>query len=226
MHKATLESGVVLGAVLFAVVLPTMVVLAEETKEALPVALPPPYFASTPLDYENEHYEGPIFKPRPPFLAPKGGVLLSEGKPVTSSVKPNYGKLEQIVDGKIGPEQDRAVELGPGLQWVQIDLGKQAELYAVAAWHFYFNTRVYFDVVVRIADDAEFTKNVQTIYNNDYDNSTKLGVGENKEYADTFEGRIFDAKGLKGRYVRLYSNGNTTDECNHYIEVQVFGKPL
>ena len=26
-------------------------------------------------------------------------------------------------------------------------------------------------------------------------------------------------------YVRLYSNGNTTDKLNHYIEVEVFGKP-
>jgi len=29
---------------------------------------------------------------------------------------------------------------------------------------------------------------------------------------------------VKGRYVRLYSNGNTTNKMNHYIEVEVFGK--
>jgi hypothetical protein len=36
---------------------------------------------------------------------------------------------------------------------------------------------------------------------------------------------IFDAKGLRGRHVRLYSNGNTANDLNHYIEVEVYGKP-
>ena len=31
------------------------------------------------------------------------------------------------------------------------------------------------------------------------------------------------AKGAAGRYVRLYSNGNTSDELNHYCEVEVHG---
>jgi len=31
--------------------------------------------------------------------------------------------------------------------------------------------------------------------------------------------------GVKGRYVRLYSNGNTANRLNHYIEVEVWGKP-
>jgi hypothetical protein len=31
-------------------------------------------------------------------------------------------------------------------------------------------------------------------------------------------------KGTKGRYVRLYSNGSTANEMNHYIEVEVYGK--
>jgi hypothetical protein len=35
---------------------------------------------------------------------------------------------------------------------------------------------------------------------------------------------LIDAKGVKGRYVRLYSKGNTTNKLNHYIEVEVFGK--
>ena len=39
------------------------------------------------------------------------------------------------------------------------------------------------------------------------------------------EGKLIDAKGVKGRYVRLYSKGNTTNKLNHYIEVEVFGKP-
>ena len=29
----------------------------------------------------------------------------------------------------------------------------------------------------------------------------------------------------QARYVRLYSNGNTANDLNHYVEVEVFGKP-
>jgi len=32
-----------------------------------------------------------------------------------------------------------------------------------------------------------------------------------------------DTKGVKGRYVRLYSAGNNENKQNHYIEVEVFG---
>jgi len=36
---------------------------------------------------------------------------------------------------------------------------------------------------------------------------------------------LIDAKNVKGRFVRLYSNGNTANKLNHYIEVEVWGKP-
>ncbi|MCA9245144.1 MAG: hypothetical protein KDA32_14390, partial [Phycisphaerales bacterium] len=68
-------------------------------------------------------------------------------------------------------------------------------------------------------------KDVTTVYNNDHDNSSGMGVGTDKEYWETFEGRLIDGKGAKGRYVRLYSNGSTEDDQNHYTEVEVFATP-
>ena len=44
------------------------------------------------------------------------------------------------------------------------------------------------------------------------------------DYIETYEGRPFAVPGVKARYVRLWSNGNTSDDMNHYIEVEVFGK--
>jgi len=44
-------------------------------------------------------------------------------------------------------------------------------------------------------------------------------------YIETYQGKLIDGKGVKGRYVRLYSNGNTANKLNHYIEVEVWGKP-
>jgi hypothetical protein len=45
-------------------------------------------------------------------------------------------------------------------------------------------------------------------------------------YVETYEGKLIDAKGVRARYVRLYSNGNSSNELNHYIEVEVFGTPV
>jgi hypothetical protein len=199
-----------------------------QDEEALKIELPQPYFGGTPLDYFGENLEERIYKPREPYLAPAGATNLAKGKPVTSSdPDPNYGKLAFITDGEKGYQQDYLVELDTGVQWVQIDLGEVADIYAILVWHFHAAERVYFDVVVKTADDAEFTKNVQTVYNNDHDNSSGLGVGKDKEYVETYEGRLIPLKdkSVKGRYVRLYTNGNTSDETGHYVEVEVFGKP-
>jgi hypothetical protein len=43
-------------------------------------------------------------------------------------------------------------------------------------------------------------------------------------YVETAEGKLIDARGIEGRYVRLFSRGNTGNELNHYTEVEVYGK--
>jgi len=117
------------------------------------------------------------------------------------------------------------VELGPMPQWVQIDLGSSHALSAILLWHYHSQARVYRDVVVQVSDDPAFKAGVTTVFNNDHDNSSKLGVGPDKEYIEVAEGRLIDPKSVKGRYVRLYSNGNTTNDLNHYVEVEVYGSP-
>ena len=112
---------------------------------------------------------------------------------------------------------------------VTIDLEKESNIYAIVVWHYHKQARVYFDVVVQVADDKDFIKNVKTVFNNDIDNSAGLGVGEDKNYIETNEGKLIDVLSqgdVKGRYVRLYSNTNTSNDLNHYIEVEVYGKPV
>ena len=79
-------------------------------------------------------------------------------------------------------------------------------------------------MVAQVSDDPAFKQGVQTIYNNDLQNAAGRGKGADLSYIETFEGRLIEAKGAMGRYVRLYSNGNTSDELNHYCEVEVFGQ--
>jgi len=45
-------------------------------------------------------------------------------------------------------------------------------------------------------------------------------------YIETNQAELIDATGIEARYVRLYSNGNTANDLNHYVEVEVYGKPL
>ena len=85
---------------------------------------------------------------------------------------------------------------------------------------------VFHDVVVQVSNDPDFIEGVTTLFNNDQDNSAGLGIGKDREYFETSEGKLIDAKGVKARYVRLYSRGSTyNDPLNRYTEVEVFGLP-
>jgi len=59
-----------------------------------------------------------------------------------------------------------------------------------------------------------------------HDNTSGLGAGKDMNYVETSEGRLVDAKGSLARYVRLHSSGNSANELNHYIEAEVFGRPV
>ena len=190
------------------------------------IELPKAMFIGTPLDIRVSNLEKPLGKPRPPFYAPVGTKNVSLGKPVSSSDKePIIGELEMITDGDKEATDGSYVELGPSVQHVTIDLEATYEIYAIVIWHYHKQACVYFDVVVQVADDADFITNVRTLFNNDIDNSAGLGVGKNMHYVETYEGKLIDAKGVRARYVRLYSNGNNANDLNHYIEVSVYGKP-
>jgi len=194
------------------------------------IKLPKPMFVGTPQDTKVPNLEKPLGKARPPFLAPEGTTNVALGKPVSSSdEEPIIGEIEMITDGDKEAADGSYVELGPFVQHVTIDLEAMYHIYAIVVWHYHKQARVYFDVVVQVADDPDFITNVRTVFNNDIDNSAGLGVGKDMHYTETNEGKLIDVLSqgdIKARYVRLYSNGNTSNDLNHYIEVEVYGKPV
>jgi hypothetical protein len=193
----------------------------------IPLELPEAQFRGTPQPAKVPNLEKPTGRLRDPFMAPIGTVNVAKGKPVTSSDEfPIIGDLEYITDGDKDASDGCFVELAPGLQQVTVDLGKKYNIYAIIAWHYHMKERVYFDVIAQVADDADFTSNVVTLFNNDTDNSAKQGVGTGMHYVDTNEGRLIDGKGTRARYVRMYSKGNNDNDFNHYIEIAVYGKPI
>jgi hypothetical protein len=82
------------------------------------------------------------------------------------------------------------------------------------------------DVILQTTNDSDFITNVRILFNNDTDNSAGLGAGTDMHYVETYKGEPIDAKGVKAQYVRLYSNGNNNNDLNHYIEVEVYSKPV
>jgi len=208
-----------------AVLLVSTAAFAQD-KIVLKTQLPAPLFVGTPVPLNVPNLEPPIKGKRPDFYVPAGTINLAKGKKVTSSdSNPDTGTLDMIDDGDKDGNEGSWVELGPGKQWVQIDLAREANVYAILIWHFHSQARVYRDVVVQVSDDATFKSGVSTIFNSDFHNDLGLGVGKDLSYIETYQGKLIDAKGVKGRYVRLYSNGNTANKLNHYIEVEVWGKP-
>ncbi len=207
-------------------------VAAAEAKKAagdlvpLAIKLPKPLFVGTPEDIKIERLEPARKGKRKPFPAPAGTVNVAADKEVTGTDDfPIIGELEMITDGDKDGADGSYVELAPNKQDVVINLGGEYNIYAVVIWHYHKQGRVYKDVVVQVSTDQDFI-DVATVFNNDHDNSAALGVGEALHYVESYEGKLIDCKGVKGSFVKLTSNGNTTNEMNHYIEVEVYGKPV
>lgn len=205
-----------------------LISLASVQADRVPLEtdIPPERIEGTPMPIDVPNVI-PAPRQAPRLMVPEGTELLSRDKPVTSSDDwPVIGELEWITDGDKEAGEGYYVELMGGLQWVQIDLEQEASIAAVWVWHFHSQHRVYHDVVIQVSNDPEFETGVTTIYNNDRTNSSGLGRGSDRPFVTSRYGLLVDAGGVEGRFVRLYSNGNTSGNANHYIEVEVHGTPL
>ena len=199
----------------------------DPAKVELKFKLPKPMFVGTPRNIRTANLEAVTGRPRAPFFVPAGTKLLSLGKPVAASdMAPVIGEVGFVTDGEKSGEDGNFVEFGPGKQWVRIDLLESAAISVILLWHYHSQARVYRDVVVQVSDDKDFVTGVTTVFNNDHDNTSGLGIGKDKEYIETNEGRLIDTKGIRARYVRLFSNGNTSNDMNHYVEAEVYGIPV
>src|SRR5450631_2198705 len=126
-----------------AALLTTTTLLAQD-KVPLKTDLPKPLFVGTPVPIKVPNLEPAPKGKRPDFLVPAGTVNLAKGKKVTASdTDPTMGTLDLVTDGDKEGDEGSWVELGPGKQWVQIDLEKEADIYAVMLWHFHSQERVY-----------------------------------------------------------------------------------
>ena len=193
----------------------------------LVLQLPAPAFPGTPKDMPTGPYIEPYDpnKPRPPMMVPAGLENLAPGSKVMCSDKNvTTENLAKLTDGDKEGGDASIILLSKGRQWVQLDLGNAAEIFAVVIWHAHNTLKVYHDVVVQAGDDPDFITNVRELFNNDHENVSGLGAGTDREYFESREGKLIDAKGVKARYLRFYSKGSTESALNEYTELEVYGR--
>ncbi|RBP40602.1 hypothetical protein DES53_108309 [Roseimicrobium gellanilyticum] len=206
---------------------------APEQLELMRPAYPRAHFVSGPLSGEVymlpnlEMWDGEVTKMRLNFLVPKGTRDVARGKKVTGSDPTPEGDYAQFTDGIAVGNDTSAVQLDPGTQWIQVDLGERCHVWKVLLWRHYLPRVVCHDLIVQVSDDATFTKGVTTIFNNDHDNSSGLGVGQDVAYMETNHGRLIDGCEAEaaGRYVRFYGRGSSNDLWNQFVEVSIYGTP-
>jgi hypothetical protein len=224
--QLNLMKRLTVAALVIGVVALGLKAFAADDLAPLPLKLPSPAFKGTPGDIPKDSTAEKPTGPRPPFMAPKDVQNVALNKKVSCSDKsPMTGSPELVTDGNKEAGENNVLIMRKGTQHVQIDLEKNFALYAILIWHAHDTPKIYRDVVVQVADDPDFIENVRTIFNNDQDNSSGLGIGTDREYFEGNEGKLIDAKGIKARYVRFYSKGSTDSALNEYTEIEIWGLP-
>jgi uncharacterized protein YabE (DUF348 family)/predicted phosphodiesterase len=150
-------------------------------------------------------------------------VNLAPGSTISSST--TFSGIPYITDS-LTTNSSKAAKAGPGLHWVQLDLGEAHDLYAIKLWHYFSDGRIYKDVIVRLSNDPTFSSDVVTAFNNDNDGSAGLGVGTDSEYKESSTGKMISFNAVNARYARFYSNGSSVTGWNHYVEIEIYGHEL
>lgn len=150
-------------------------------------------------------------------------ALISRGAPVTSSDPAPLGELSLVTDGDKEGDDGYFVDIAPGRQWVQIDLGSPRELWLIWMWMYHKAGVWYKDVIIQMANEENF-RDARIVFNNDHDNTSGMGRGDDESWIETNNGHPVRLNGITARYVRLYSNGRHCDDTNHWIEVEIYGR--
>jgi len=191
----------------------------------LKLKLPAPVFAGTPKQAPaGMMVDPPSTKPPVILVPPDARNIAQQAKLASSDKNATTALLARITDGDKEAQEDSVVLLRKGLQWIQFDFGRSEEIFAIAIWHAHDTAKIYRCVIVQAADDSDFTENVRTLFNNDADNRAGLGAGADRQYFESYQGKTIDARGLRARYIRLYSQGSTESALNEYTEVEIYGR--
>ncbi len=140
------------------------------------------------------------------------------GKTVTG-VNPNLDTSSSVVtDGNhqaaTGASAYNFYEIGHDVAqnpenpyYIQVDLEDTYPVEKVNMWRYYDDERIYFDTIVFVSEDENFTTE-DIVYNSDADNFFGFGAGTDEEYAESAEGKEITFEPRNARYIRVLNNGN------------------
>ncbi len=125
-------------------------------------------------------------------------------------------------DNVISSDYPKFIDIGSGAQAITVDLGANFMIDGLRVWRFYGDARTYKDVIYEISTNADFTNSTK-VFNSNTTGSLGLGNGSDFTFSEKSYGHPVYFAPVEGRYVRLWSNGSSANNSNHYVEVQVFG---
>ncbi|MCK7496471.1 MAG: hypothetical protein MZW92_40375 [Comamonadaceae bacterium] len=199
-----------------------------QEKVELKLTLPKPMFIGTPTNIKSANLEVVTGKSRGPFMVPAGTKLLSLKRPV--DVERQAAGHRRARDDRRRREGRRRRLLrrtrplrssGCRSTWARSTRSTPSWRGTITARPASTGTSSF-----QVADDKDFLKGVHDgLQQRPRQLVRAWASGKDKEYIEVAEGRLFDPKGATGRYVRMYSNGNTVNDLNHYVEIEVYGTP-
>ncbi|WP_158289582.1 fibronectin type III domain-containing protein [Paenibacillus flagellatus] len=165
-------------------------------------------------------------------------INVAKNKSVTSNGTVSNGKpLSILTDGVTARDQYALIGVSSGPKWVQVDLGQAYGIKKINIrndWGASPDTyRTGRDHVVQVSNDPAFATGVTTVFNNDQDNSSGLGIGTDAEYQEPADGSgktITLPTTINARYVRFSANGHVrvsgqVNLVNTPVEIEVYADP-
>ena len=139
----------------------------------------------------------------------------------------NDRPLTKIVDGAKNDYAEFSRDTTtPESAYLELNLGKVYTLSEIKAY-FYYDTRVYNNVVILTSKTESFDESDYTVvYNTDPDDVHGLGIEPGTAYttAETAAGRTIPVDNVDAQYVRIYMYGSdASHKQNHINEIEVYG---
>jgi|GEM_PF-3600447 len=149
----------------------------------------------------------------------------------TNGTIANGAPLSYLTDGDRHNQSYVLIALDGSPRWVQVDLGKEVPIVELNLVNDYSTSRTGRDIIMQLSNDPSFATGVTTVFNNDADNSSGLGIGTDAEYLEPSDGSgktVTLSEPVLAQYVRVWSYGHLrtgeTDyrPVNTPVEIEVY----
>ncbi|WP_219639653.1 discoidin domain-containing protein [Cohnella sp. CFH 77786] len=170
-------------------------------------------------------------------IATKPVANVALGKSVSTNASSTSGEpLSALTDGVKTRDKYVLYGVSTGPKWAQVDLGQAYDVVRVNIRNDWGDSQTYRtgkDLIVQLSNDPTFASGVTAIFNNDGDNSSGLGTGNDAEYVEPGDGSgkdILLADPVSARYVRYWANGHvringTANAVDTPVEIEVYADP-